>query len=274
MSIGNVTQSISNIASNAQSYLNNNVNTFVSPKNAKGLCGWVFDVEKETNIKLQSDVTDNYTESGSYINDHIVNKPIEITLTGYIGELVYVRPDPYSVRGLQRQLQNKLTTVSAYLGKYTPQAYQQIQDVVNTADYIESSINQKLSMIQNINSFFQGEVFQETKQKKAYRELYAYWIGHNGEKLLTVQTPFDFYENMVITSLSFTQGEDSVSYSDISITLKQLRFAELGITTYNGENFVNTDVQKGKTADNGNTTTDPRSFYKQAYDNGKGLFGH
>jgi len=263
MSFGNVLQQTSSAASNAQSYLNNNVNSFVSPKNAKGLCGWIFDIEKETSVKLESDVTDNYTESGSYINDHIVNKPIQITLSGFIGELVYVRPNSKSIIGLQRTLQNELTTISAYLGKYSPQAIQQIQKIQNKSDYIQSRINQELSRVQNIVSFFQGESFQETKQKKAYRQLYAFWLkpDMNGDKLLTVQTPFEFYDHMVITSLSFTQTEESELYSDISITLKQMRFGSILTKTFdNDTNPVRIDLQKSDTVNNSNGSINNNSL--------------
>ncbi len=49
-------------------YLNNIANKYiVKPKNAKGIGGFVFDYEGETNVTFQADITDHYLETNDAV---------------------------------------------------------------------------------------------------------------------------------------------------------------------------------------------------------------
>ena len=47
-----------------------------------GIAGFKFNLPKREQVKMQSDITDYYTDLNSPVQDHIARKPIEITMNG------------------------------------------------------------------------------------------------------------------------------------------------------------------------------------------------
>ena len=54
-----------------------------------GIAGFKFNIPQREQLKFRSDVTDHYTDNNTPVQDHIAQKPIEITLTGLHGEYFY-----------------------------------------------------------------------------------------------------------------------------------------------------------------------------------------
>jgi hypothetical protein len=203
-------------------YLNTLANKYiVKPKTASGIGGFIFDYEGEDTVTLQAEITDHYLESNDPVQDHIAQKPTRIVLRGFVSELAQVPPQ--GIVGALATIQNKLTAVPAYLGKYTPGAIQGIQKGITTAQNTVNQINLGLAKVQNIISFLPGAAPQKSKQQKAYAQLEALYLSRN---VFTVQTPYRYFDSMVIESLSFIQPEETQSWSDISVTLKQMRFVQ------------------------------------------------
>lgn len=61
----------------------------VSVLSNTGIAGFKFHVPQKEQVKMQSEVTDFYTDTNSAIQDHIALKPVTITLTGLVGEYFY-----------------------------------------------------------------------------------------------------------------------------------------------------------------------------------------
>lgn len=240
MSINTIVQGASQGINNAKEFLNNSANTLVRPKSAKGISGFLFDIPETENIELSSEITDHYTENNSYINDHEIKKPITITLSGFVGELIF-RP-PEGVEGSIQEIGNRLEVVDAYLGDLTPGFVQDIQKATNLAETAVSTLNQQLDRLQNVVGFFEGESVEETAQQKAFNNLYSLW---QSATLLTVQTPWRYFENMRITNIGFSQDQETDQISNITVSLKELRFSEVETTDF--DNYINTpreEVQK------------------------------
>lgn len=216
---------------NVESFLNNKTMALVSPKTSPGICGFVFDISEKEQIDLVADITDNYTEDNSFINDHRVKKPIKVTLSGFIGELV-IKQEFFNL--VLESLQSALTTVDAYLGSFTDGVTQTIQTIFSTTVSAISRTTQTIDRVKNIVSGFNGEGQYENLQQRAYSNLEALY---NSETVLTVQTPWRYFDSMMIENIQFVQGEESEYISDISVTLKEIRFAQIGITNY--ENNLN-----------------------------------
>lgn len=247
MSFASIAQSANSGISDARSYLDNKANTLLGVKSSEGISGFLFDIPDQDSITVDWDITDHFTESNSFLNDHKVKKPIIITLTGFIGELVFRAPA--GVEGAVQEISNRLETVEAYLGDFTPGAVQEAQRVVQQAQSAISAINQTLDKVQNVVGFFEGEGPEETAQQKAFNELNA--LGD--EIMLTVQTPWSFYDDMTIQSLSFTQDGESEGITDISVTLKQLRVSETKTTDFDKDQFpIRELIQSGPGEDQGN----------------------
>lgn len=247
MSFSTIAQSANSGISDARSYLDNKANTLLRPKSVKGIAGFLFDIPDNDTISLDWDITDHYTESNSFLNDHKVKKPIIITLSGFVGELVFRAPQ--GVEGAIQAISNRLETVEAYLGDATPGAVQEAQRVVQQAQSAISAINQTLDKAQNIIGFFDGEGPEETFQQKAFQVLNS--LGD--EVILEVQTPWQFFDDMTIQSVSFTQDGTTNQITDISVTLKQIRISETKTEDFDQNQFpIREQVQAAPEEDQGN----------------------
>lgn len=191
------------------------------PKNGNGINGFVFDYEGETNLALQAEITDHFAEDNTAIQDHIALKPLRLTLHGFQAEVSFNRQ--LGILGFLSALQEKLTVVPAYLGKLTPGGLAKAQQAISQAQNIAIQINQAVARIKNIVGLFSKALPTPNRQQKAYINLAGLMLN---KQLFSVGTPYGLIDNMVIESLSFTQPEDTKFWTDISVTLKQMRFAE------------------------------------------------
>ena len=202
----------------------------VAPMAAFGLAGFMFDIEGESTANLNAEITDHFTEDNKAVQDHIARKPKQITLKGYVGEVVYNNSD--SASSIIGSVVQKLTTVAAFLPQVSA-ATQQVQNLVNGTTSLSnislSSASDIYALVKNILGAF-GDT---AKQQNAYTYFVAMWQQGT---LMGVQTPWEFMPNMVIESITAIQGEESKYISDFSIRLKQMRFAKTTTTAFNGAN--------------------------------------
>lgn len=247
MSFGEIARRLNDKVSDSRAYLDDRASAFVSPKTAKGLSGWEFDIPQSESLNLSADITDHYVESGTYLNDHKVIRPAQITLSGMKGELVF-RP-PEGLAAQVQELDNRLEQVDAYLGDFTPGMLQSIQQGISRATSTASTINQGIDRTQNVLDVLGGEGPERTEQEKAYSELRALFVTN---QLVTVQTPWRYFDNMMITSLSFSQASNTKDSSLISVTLKEIRFVDIEINTFE-ENIIppREEIQKTEVQDGG-----------------------
>ena len=77
----------------------------VRPNNPPaGIAGFLFDLQADDEIHLQSDITDHYVEDNTAIQDHIALRPEEITLKGLVAELTDASPPSNATAGIQDAL--------------------------------------------------------------------------------------------------------------------------------------------------------------------------
>jgi hypothetical protein len=233
------------------------VDIVLEPKYSPGISGFVFDVPTNENISYTADITDHYTENNSHINDHITIKPIKISLSGLIGELVYRQPE--GVAAVVKDLQSRLSIVQGYAGQFTPPGFQEVQQGINIVDSAVSTVNQSIERIKNTIAWIQSvRGKRDTLQQQAAEQLKSLMYT---KELITVQTPWGYFDNMVIDSVSITQNEDSKLYSDITVTVKEIRFAEVEFTTFDENLFPQREeMQKQEEADQGQIKGERNSF--------------
>lgn len=246
MSINTIAQSTNKGVSKSREYLDNKANIILRPESSVGINGFLFDVEDTETLTEDSDITDYFTENGDFINDHIVDKPLIVTLTGFIGELVHRVPQ--GVEGTLNLINNKLSTIEAYAGDFTPGAVQVAQEAIQQAQAAVSAANQALDKTQNMISAFSGEEPQPTLQEKAYIELSSM---KKSRVIMAVQTPWGYMRNMVIKTISFTQSGESKDISDISVTVKEFRRSSVKITEFDETQFTRQEVQAAEEEDQG-----------------------
>ena len=247
MSFNVIDQGNGGASSNALNYLDNKSTVIVKPKSTAGVSGFVFDIPDTEKLTLTSDITDHYTESNEFINDHITRKPITITLSGFIGELVFRGAE--GIEGDVQEINNRLETVEAYAGDYTPGGLQTLQRIVQQTQTAVSAINQFEAKVKNLVGIFDGVEPGDTLQEKAYKTLFSLWKSSG---LVTVQTPWDYFDSMAIKNISFTQNVDSKQITDISITVKEMRFKGIKTVNFDQNQFpVPAEVQEAPEEENG-----------------------
>lgn len=221
--------SVYNSISGVQNYINGVSGSYVlNPHGMKGIAGFVFDYEGDDELRFESDIPDHFAENNRAVQDHIANKPPRITLRGFVAEL-YLPGTNQGLFGSLTTLQQKMGTVGAYLGKYTPQGLQKLQGAQSKAiSQVQNYANtaaQYLNQAKNIAALFGGGTGAPTRQQQAFVALSSLW---QQKQVFNVLTPWTLMPAMAIESLAFIQSKDTKSRSDIVVVMKQMRFVDVG----------------------------------------------
>lgn len=231
------------LSSDAKEYLDEKSQAILVIAGSRGINGWVFDIPTGESLTSKVNISKHYMESGSFINDHAVNEPDEITLTGLVGELVYRKPQ--GIEGGLTALASRLSTVNAYLGPLTQGATQKAAAIATQAAYVANQAKAIAKRAGNVVDFFRGEEATLTLQQRAYFELMALQKTH---QLVWVLTPWNIHYNMLVSMVGARQDETSNDYTDFSVTLQEARFASVETTTFDEGNYKSAiDAQSAAT---------------------------
>lgn len=187
---------------------------------------FVFDYAGEVTSELKSDITDHYTEDNTAIQDHIALNPIRVTMRGLIGELV-AGPAQGGLNGLLGGIQDKLTTIPAYIGGKTPQIVSKASKAITQVQKVTTQISSAVSKGKSLLDFMEFGALTSVNQALAYKRLEAMWATRS---FFSIRTPYRDYKNMVIESMKATQTEDTKYISEFTVTLKQIRQATVTIS--------------------------------------------
>lgn len=217
------------------------------------LIKYFFDVVNDDTVTYNAQITDNWIESNSAIQDHIALQPVTITMRGLCGELVYDAKQAeldYKTELAQAKERN---SQFAILWKYGD--FKGIEDVdgklvaigkiapplSNITEMAQN--NWELLNIQNQKASKIVDAFKNRNNKTMAQQMNNYnglstnarqsrlkQVGDEfkkailGRKSFTVNTPFGTFENMFLQTVTLHQGQEDY-IGDIDITLKQIRFA-------------------------------------------------
>ena len=239
---------IDTVLNNAE-LLNNLTNKFVvSPILNLGIAGFVFDIPKETRIDLKSESTDHFAEDNSSIQDHIAIRPNIITTGGFIGELKYEQDDPKSPI---TELAEKLVTINSYIPVLT-NAAQSLRTGIQTAQAEKLSL-ETLGAATNsavdIFSAYQTLNPPDTEQAKAFNFFRAI---RDARQLVAIDTPWGFFNNLVVDTITAIQPQESKSITDFNITLKEFRTVQTQFVDFDFQQFQSRGVdQRSEQQDQG-----------------------
>ncbi len=185
------------------------------------LSGFAFDFYDSDEFELDVEASDHWAEDNSSIEDHAAVSPIRGTLSGFVGE--YVVPNPNSgLSGALRQLQQKMSTVNAYAGKYTPGTVQSIvgkvAGAISTGQNYVNEVSQYAQQAQNLLGIFSPT--SATRQQKALAILAAAALSR---QTFTLNLPWVQIQNVMITKVRATQGGETASKSEFSVSVQQIR---------------------------------------------------
>lgn len=257
---------VTTLATSANQLVNQYV---VSPLVGLGIAGFVFDIVDDTRIDLRADITDHYTENNTAIQDCIAIRPEIVTLRGYVGEVVNTINSTISSL---TQLTEKLTILNSYVPIITNFA-QQTRSVISSQNNTIGSYVQAAGNL-NIYGTFKKLNPPPTKQAQAFNFFRALF---QSKQLVSLETPYSFYSQMAIESLSATQSGKSLYVSDFSITLKEIRTVSTSTvpfdaTKYQGRSADQSAPIQDKGVANGTVqTSTERTSVLQNLANGIGL---
>jgi len=224
----------------------------VTPVNAFGLGGFTFDIEGDSTIRSDSEITDHYLEDNDVAQDHIAIKPQRVTLRSYVGELVY-RVDPATNTNVQKVAQ-KLTTLGAYLPELS-KAAQQVQSTLTlaAAAFTPAGLGKLISTTltsPNLNNIV--DLWALTKNvnpgASKQQQAFLYFEALQQQRVLvSLQTPFKFVTNMAIESIVANQDETTRTMCDFSITLKKIRTVDVQTVSFDPSKYQNRSQQQNQT---------------------------
>lgn len=202
--------------------------------------GVYFDIITEHSISISNNITDNYLENNTAIQDVIAHAPIECSLNGMVGELVYVpsTSNPKFLKRVYDSLNKKInqkkvgadkiqgeyrdyvaTDKLSVIGQLLPPVDNLTQLAKNAAVYIEDSVNRYQKIYKN----FKRNINAKTRIQEVFGALVEL-RDSNTELIFT--SPFGVLYSMYITNLEFNQGNEN-HVANVSISLKQLNFTEI-----------------------------------------------
>lgn len=273
--------------------------------NSFKLIRYFFDVVNDDTVSYNTQITDNWIESNSTIQDHIAISPVTVTMRGICGELVYEDKQAVLDYETELALAEKNNAKETIIWKYGN--IRGIEDV----DGKLVSIGQLAPPLSNITEMAQDNwellKTQESKARKISNLLFGKkqnnltsqmnnynglssnakvirlkQIGEEfkkallGRKSFTVTTPFGTFENMFLQSVTLHQGDEDF-IGDIDITLKQVRYVDTLTTKADDKTLseLNGLAQAQSEAENnGNAqgVNRNKSYWAEAIDDQKGLF--
>lgn len=212
----------------------------LTPKTENNHIVYFFDVLTSHSVQISDNITDNWLENSTVVNDCIGLAPLTVTLSGMSGEKVfkdefsdypfYTGQDKLGLKFRNKYIPtDKLRALTAL---YPPidSVTQSVKNVVNTLTDNAKRYAQIYDDLFGVNA--QNNISETTKEQRQTR-LQAIYEELSGLRFLRtafiVETPYSTFEDMYIQSISFTQ-ENVNHITDISVTLKQLNFSEVKTT--------------------------------------------
>jgi len=254
----NIPKSLQNInASGLQKGLQQYV---VSPSLNLGLAGFVFSVKKNISITRKAEITDNPVEDNSVIQDHIGIKPTIIEISGFIGEVVHTVSPP------NNETVQKITEKVSIAASLIPAFTKGVKQAKNIKTALKT--NNKANLLSaatngaDLYKTFKELNLPQTAQAKAYNFFNSVF---EARQIVSLETPYRFFTNMVVESITAIQDESTETVTDFTLTLKKIKFANVN---FNAISAVKGRMKKNITpaVSKGNIKGKEASFFIKTLD--------
>lgn len=230
----------------------------VRPNNPPyGIAGFLFDIQKQDEVELNSDITDHYIENNTAIQDHIALAPEVVRLRGVVAELVYRPP----ASNQTTKATNPLPLVAELTPEFTPGARELLASAQQLVRDAARSATASTSLYNLYRNRAQTQP-RQTRQSSAFLYFRSLWASR---ELFTVETPWGYFTNMAITSMLAVQDEETKYATDFSISFKKIRVAR-DVTVELGQLAGRNAPQKGASqpTQNGNAGLQPATQQQEA----------
>ena len=184
----------------------------------KGINGFVFDIPETENVTLSANITDHFTEENYAIQDHVAFEAPRINLVGKIGELVFYSSYKYAPFDYASTLLDRLTPLGVISPAMALKQRKNIQEGRTVAAAAESAFKTYKTLT---NLFSKEPVVNQ--QQSAYNQLVGLF---QNRAVVSVETPWKTFENMIIESISVDQDAETTTQSSFTLGFKQLRIVQ------------------------------------------------
>lgn len=183
--------------------------------------GFLFDIPLSTQLTRGAQITDHYVEDNTTLQDHIALEPLRITLSGIVAELVYTKS------AAEQYIAETLDKLGP-LNLLSPAMSVSAQETLSAANQLKTAVQSTVKQLKNIKSLATTGTPAANNQQAAYAQ-FSDWLENR--TILRVETPWQFFTDMAIEQVALEQDETSQDKSTITVTLKQLRYAQTITTT-------------------------------------------
>lgn len=207
---------------------------------ATGIAGFKFHIPQTEEVKMESDITDHYTDINTPVQDHIALKPVTITLTGLVGDYFY---SINKIEDYVALITPTLTLVSEFMNQENP-IVKQLKSkwdnsklvtswnsfINNTPQELNIDYNDPRYSTQllgtnkfNFNALDVFSLFQQLyKLKSAQTRAFLFFEALWKSRLpFSVETTWKRYDNMVVQSVQ-PKRDNNADITEFSITVKQI----------------------------------------------------
>lgn len=192
---------------------------------ATGIAGFKFNCPQREEILLQNEITDHYMDDGSVVQDHMIQRPIEITLNGLQGDYFYAVG---TIEAILAKVTPAITLCTTIMPLLSPIAKQQ-KTLFQAAK--AATGNTLKNLVKAEGAYLTGnymdlfETFQtifklKSAQARAYMFFEALW---KSQLPFTVETSWRRFDNMVVKSVKPIR-DNNADITDFTITCKQVHF--------------------------------------------------
>lgn len=213
----------------------------------------IFNIIKTHRTSLNAQITDNYIENNTALQDHIAFSPIIVTLSGLVGEKVMpsaaaelqAQEQLLTARAFQNQILwgnagewwEGLTNPSSPLGNKLNTLGVLTPSTSNITQLAKNAVSQAYTSVRRYIGAFAGFFNRNTASLPMVNRSniqnpnlqYAYDVLQStfyNRKACLIHTPWKTFQNMYIQSIEITQDEMN-HIMDVSVTFKQLKFASV-----------------------------------------------
>ena len=177
-----------------------------------------FGISGGDTVTISSDITTHYIEDNSAIQDHWAIQPINYTLTGYVGEVIYQPAEK-----LTNWLESNVTNYLEPLSIISPTVSSYMSTAMNTVHQIEANYQKYSKYAENLIKSFNAMQGITTEPSNQYTVCQNLIKLRNNRILVDVFTPFGTFKNMAIANAVMTQDEKSKYKSSLQVSLQEYR---------------------------------------------------
>ncbi len=197
--------------------------SIIIPEGVAQIGSFAFDYRENEEEDMEAEIPDHWLEDNTAAHDHIAVKPVRVTLSGYVGELVLPALTLKTILGALTAATNLLSQLPVFLGAQTPGNTQAIEQAISQAQSVVVQVGQTIARAAQLSNLLSGLLSgpSRNRQQQAFVQLKAYW---QAGIIFTVHTPFETLTNMAIESIRVVSPPESKDWAKFVVRMKQLQF--------------------------------------------------